>query len=226
MCKIEGHGGSEFENVGFLDGCGWICTKVRVDPSSTHDKEIWRIRPPCISETCEVRRPIKHGSAWNSRSGGTMTTGSVRSRRGGCRGWCSGSALETVSEEARSGTHVQDKEMPLAPPGAVAEGSDEVRRSRSRVGPLDPNPWEVLSLPLHQETEWDCSSDKAFNQWGDSERSDSPRSWVDCDADDTPERLSRDSSLGSFLLLDDQTSLSRRSSVGSFFLVEEQECSA
>jgi len=208
MCKIEGAGCSEgtgcsdFEPVGFLDGFGWICTRIRSDPGHRQDPEVWRVRPPCMS--CEVRKSFRQGGEWKTRPGNLLRA--VRSRKSG---WCmSGSHLETVNEEQQVAPS-PDIQNALAPPGAIENCQEE----------HDGN-WDILSLPLQEPDDWDSMSEKSFEPWDTiPEKPDSPMSWVDCSHD-----LSRHSSTSSFLLLEDQPCLSRESSVSSFCVVENRDC--
>eukprot|EP00657_Telonema_sp_P-1_P011140 TRINITY_DN5996_c0_g1_i1.p1 TRINITY_DN5996_c0_g1~~TRINITY_DN5996_c0_g1_i1.p1 ORF type:complete len:223 (+),score=28.71 TRINITY_DN5996_c0_g1_i1:87-755(+) len=209
MCKIDGAEGSDVEYVGFMEGFGWICTRLRPDSEQrleTDQNEVWRCRAPCFNESCEIRRPLRHGSAWKSRPGGVVRN-SVRARRT----W-SGTNLEAVSEEGNLRT---DKEtsVSLAPPGAMAEEKD----AAEIITEQGEHKWEMLSMPL-QEVEWETSSETTFIPWDEeSVNSDSSCSWVECPDDRS---ISRKSSIGSFVFMDNQPSLSRGSSVSSFVVVD------
>eukprot|EP00658_Telonema_sp_P-2_P056291 TRINITY_DN4475_c0_g1_i2.p1 TRINITY_DN4475_c0_g1~~TRINITY_DN4475_c0_g1_i2.p1 ORF type:complete len:221 (+),score=19.28 TRINITY_DN4475_c0_g1_i2:375-1037(+) len=214
MCKVDGCIDAEFENIGFIDGFGWICTKMRPEAQSSPTTEhLCRIRTPCMNEGCQFQKsiPARHGTSWRPKPGGVVRN-RVRLRRP--------AGLETVAEES----------IRLAPPGAVVDLDARLQRlsSESELSGMTVgsamtvgSTWEVLSIPI-QETE---STESWVGQWDlGSERSNSPAtvsSWVECGF--APD-LSRQSSTGSFVLLDpDPVSLSRRSSVSSFVLLDHSD---
>jgi len=213
MCQLDQHASDESSIHGILGGCGWLCTKKRVE----YDK--WRV-PSCLEGACQIPRNSVRGVVAPGSLVGTTDTQHMPAGIRGCMrrravGWCGGQqgeSLPTVMENVPMSSNPEItptiSDLPVAPGAQLVD----VHEGRPE--------WETLSLPL-TAPDSDSESEKSEFNWNEiacEKGMDSPHSqssgsssWVECEET----QHSRQSSSSSFVNLH-----SRVSSTSSFVDIE------